>query len=132
MTLDKHTNFLKNRYIRFWKNRKKRKIAHVNVHFRFSDFNQELAILLLIYIEPKFRIWFLLDLWLRNAWGYIHTRTYVRSDQWTFGHFLASGDHNIRFYVLNPVSNYYGHRFLPPRSYKMKLIFFIFQIQALK
>ena len=32
--------------------------------------------------------------------------TYVRKDQWIFGPFLASEDHTIWFYVLNPVSNY--------------------------
>ena len=75
------------------------------------------------------------DLWLRNEGGYIHTYIYrysIRTDQWISGHFSASGDHNIWFYVLNPVSNHQGLRFLPPRCHKMKLTFFISEIQALK
>ena len=56
MTLDKYTNFFKTRMSRFWEKQKKRKIFHVNVHFRFSDFNQKLAVLFLAYIDLKFRI----------------------------------------------------------------------------
>ena len=32
-----------------------------------------------------------------------HWGTYVHTDQWIFGHFLAPGDHNIRVFVLNSV-----------------------------
>ena len=123
MTLDKYTYFLKNR--RFWENQNKWTIFHVNVHFRCSDFNQKLAVLLLAYIELQFRISKLWDLWLRNAGGgYI--RTYILTDQWIFGLFLASGDYHFWLYVLNPVSNYYGHRFLPPKKFQNEINYFHF------
>ena len=67
---------------------------------------------------------------MRNVGGYM--QTFIRTDQCIFGLFLASGDHNFWSYVLNPVFNYQGHRFLPPRSYKMKLHFFISEIHTLK
>ena len=70
-------------------------------NFLCSNFNQNVAVLILDYIEVKFRISQLWDLWLRNAGG-VHT--YILTNQWIFGPFLASGDH--QFYVLNPVSNY--------------------------
>ena len=38
-----------------------RKIFHVKVNFRCSDFNQKLSELLLAYIELKFRIMYLMD-----------------------------------------------------------------------
>ena len=47
--------FLKILRSRFWENqKKKKKIFHVNVHFRCSDFNQKLAVLFLAYIELRF------------------------------------------------------------------------------
>ena len=45
MTLDKYTNL-----------KKKWKISDLNVDLRYSYFNQKLAVLLLAYIELKFRI----------------------------------------------------------------------------
>ena len=45
-----------------------------------------------------------LRLMVRNAGWVLHK--FVRFGQWIFGHFLASGDHSIGFYVINPVSNY--------------------------
>ena len=57
---------------------------------------------------------------------------HIHTDQWIFGPFLASGYHNIWFYVLNLVSNYYGHRFLPSKIHKVELTFFAFEIEAPK
>ena len=55
MTLDKYTNLKKIVSAVCEKIKKKRKIFHVNVDFRCSDFNQKLAVLLLAYIALKFR-----------------------------------------------------------------------------
>ena len=38
----------------------------------------------------------------------------------------------VFFFVLNPALNYQGHRFLPPRSNKVKLVFFTSKIETLK
>ena len=56
--------------------------------------------------------------------------TYVHTVQWIFGYFLDTWDHNIQCYVLNPVLNYKGHWFLPLRSRKVKLTFFISEIEV--
>ena len=55
MTLDEYTNLKKKIVIAvFEKIKKNRKIFHVNVNFRCSDFNQKFAVLFLAYIVLKF------------------------------------------------------------------------------
>ena len=62
-------------------------------------FDLEFAVLLLDYISLSFEF--------RSSETYgcetrgIHMlHTYTRTDQWIFRHFLASGDHNFRFYYI--------------------------------